>query len=337
MLTQTTSSTVSEDRMTRFTNRPAGWLQTLWRTDAPLTTVGLLMAAALAASVAALWLDPRMIAGAPAWLKPAKFAASTAIYSLTLAWVFTYLPEWRRTRRVVGWTTAVVLLLEVALIDLQAWRGTTSHFNVGTAADAVLFSVMGVAIVLQTLTSIAAAAALWRQRFADQATAWALRLGMTITIVGAATGGLMTQPTAAQLADARATGRITVAGAHTVGGPDGGAGLPGTTWSVEHGDLRVPHFLGLHALQALPLLAFAFSRRRWSDTTRARLVLIAGASYALLFLILLAQALRGQSVVLPDAVTIALLAAWAAATGAAAWIATRQWRTETGRAVFISV
>ena len=34
------------------------------------------------------------IGGAPAWLKPAKFAASIAIYTLTLAWVFTYLPEW---------------------------------------------------------------------------------------------------------------------------------------------------------------------------------------------------------------------------------------------------
>jgi hypothetical protein len=323
--------------MTRFTTRLAGWLHTLWRTDAPLTAVGVLMIAALAASAAALWLDPRIIAGAPAWLKPAKFAASTAIYSLTLAWVFTYLPEWRRTRRVVGWTTAVVLLLEVALIDVQAWRGTTSHFNVGTAADAVLFSVMGVAIVLQTLTSVAVAAALWRQRFADQATAWALRLGMTITIVGAATGGLMTRPTAAQLTEARVTGRITVAGAHTVGAPDGGAGLPGTAWSVEHGDLRVPHFLGLHALQVLPLLAFAFSRRRRTDTARARLVLVAGASYALLFLILLAQALRGQSIVLPDGLTIALLGAWATLTGAAAWIAARHWRTETARAVFTSV
>jgi hypothetical protein len=106
---------------------------------------------------------------------------------------------------------------------------------------------------------------------------------------------------------------------------------------VEHGDLRVPHFLGLHALQVLPLLAFAFSRKRWTDTTRARLVLVAGASYALLFLILLAQALRGQSVVRPDAVTIALLEAWAALTGAAAWIAARHRRTETASAVFIAV
>ena len=54
---------------------------------------------------------------------------------------------------------------------------------------------MGLAIVVQTLVDVAVAVALWRQRFADRAMGWALRLGMTITIVGALTGGLMTRPT----------------------------------------------------------------------------------------------------------------------------------------------
>ena len=39
-----------------------------------------------------------------------------------------------------------------------------------------------------------------------------------------------------------------------------------------------------------------------------------------LFSILLWQALRGQSVLAPDAVTIGTLAAWAAITAAAAWM-----------------
>ena len=69
----------------------------------------------------------------------------------------------------VGRTTAVVMLLEVAIIDTQAWRGTTSHFNVATPLDAALFFVMGVAIVIQSLSSTAVAVALWRQRFDDAA------------------------------------------------------------------------------------------------------------------------------------------------------------------------
>ena len=99
--------------------------------------------------------------------------------------------------------------------------------------DAVIFAVMGLAIVVQTLSTVAVAVALWRHRFADPALGWALRFGMTITIVGAMTGGLMTQPTRQQLDAARAGERMTIAGAHTVGAPDGGPGLPGTGWSTR--------------------------------------------------------------------------------------------------------
>ena len=230
-------------------------LDRLWRASPPLTAVGLLMVVVAGASVVGMLVDPRVITGAPAWLKPFKFAVSTAVYSLTLAWIFGWLPDWPRVRRVVGWTTAIVFVLEVAVIDAQAWRGTTSHFNVSTPLNATLFAIMGAAILLQTLVSVAVAVALWRQRFTDRVLGWALRLGMTLTIVGAMTGPLMTRPTAAQLADARAGARMTTAGAHSVGGVDGGPGIPVTGWSREHGDLRVAHFIGLHAIQSLALIA----------------------------------------------------------------------------------
>jgi hypothetical protein len=249
------------------------------------------------ASLLGMLVDPRTITGAPAWLKPFKFAVSTAVYSLTLAWIFGWLSDWPRVRLVVGWVTAIVFVLEVALIDIQAGRGTTSHFNVSTELDATIFLVMGGAILLQTLVSVAVAVALWRQRFADRPLGWALRLGMTLTIVGALTGPLMTRPTAAQLAAARAGARPTTVGAHTVGGPDGGPGVPVTGWSREHGDLRVPHFIGLHAIQALALVAVSLRRWRAREAVRVRAVLAAAAGYASLFLLLLWQAMRGHSVV----------------------------------------
>ena len=290
----------------------------------------------LGVSVIGLLVDPRVITGAPAWLKPAKFAISTAIYMLTLAAIFTQLPQWPRTRRVVGWVTATVLVFEVAIIDTQAWRGTTSHFNVGTMLDAALFRIMGLAILVQTLTSVAVAVALWRQRFDDRALGWALRFGLVISIIGASTGGYMTVPTSAQIADARATGRMVVAGAHTVGAPDGGPGLPGTGWSVEHGDLRIPHFVGLHAMQILPLLALAVRRRRSDETARVRVMFVATASYVALFAILLWQALRGQSLVQPDGFTIGVFLVWAILSAIGAWLAaTRRARTRD-RAVAIA-
>ena len=296
-------------------------LRRLWTSNAPLTAAGLLMVAVLAPFLAGLWLDPRVITGAPAWLKPAKFAASTAIFMFTLAWMFSYLPGWPRLRRAVGWITAAMLVLEVSLIALQAWRGRTSHFNVGTPLDTAVFAVMGAGILVQTASSVAVTVALWRQPFADRALGWALRLGLVIALLGASTGGLMTQPTAAQLADARVGHRITVLGAHTVGAPDGGPGLPGTGWSVEHGDLRVAHFVGLHAMQLLPLLAVYLARRPVSESRRVRLISVAGTSYFLLFALLLVQALRGEALAAPSAETIAAVLVWASGTAAAAWIA----------------
>ena len=167
--------------------------RSLWVASPPLTAVGLLMLAALAGAAIGLVLDPRLVTGAPAWLKPAKFASSTAIYAFTLAWMFTHLDGWTRVKRWVGWITAIVFVVEVAIIDVQAARGVTSHFNVGTAVDGVLFTVMGSAILLVWVTSIVLTVAVFRHRFADRALGWAFRLGLLITVLGAATGGLMTQ------------------------------------------------------------------------------------------------------------------------------------------------
>lgn len=255
---------------------------------------GVLLLALAVPSAAGLWLDSRMITGAPAWLKPTKFALSTGVYALTLAWYLAALSEWRRIGAVARYTTVVVMWLEIAVIDLQAWRGVPSHFNVSTPLNAVLFGVMGSAIFTQTATAAAVAWAAWRQRFADAPFGWALRFGMTLTIAGALTGALMTQPSAAQLADARSTGHMAAAGAHTVGGPDGGPGLPGVGWSTVHGDLRVPHFVGLHAMQVLPLVALLLNLgRRRPEPLRRRLVLAASAIYGVAFLALLGLAWTG--------------------------------------------
>lgn len=289
-------------------------LTRLWKSSATLTTTGLLMLPVLAGALIGLGVDERVITGAPAWLKPAKFAVSIAIYSFTLAWIFGFLPTWPRTRRIVGWVTAVVLPLEMALISLQAWRGLTSHFNVGTPFDAAVFGVMGAAIVVQTMSTIAVAVALWRESLPDRALGWALRLGMTMTIIGALTGGLMTRPTRQQLEDARAGLLMTVAGAHTVGAADGGPGIAGTGWSTAYGDLRVPHFVGLHSLQVLPVIALVLARRKVAERTRVRLTVSAAISYASLYIVLLVEALRGQSIAAPDSLSLALLALWTVGT-----------------------
>jgi hypothetical protein len=291
-------------------------LRKLWQTSPELIAVAALMQIVLAGAIVGLFLDSTIITGMPAWLKPAKFAVSIGLYTVTLAWFFTYLSDWPRLRRWIGWSTAAAMVIEMAIIASQAWRGTTSHFNVATTYDAVLFRIMGLAIVAQTVSTIAVAVALWRQRFADASLGWALRFGMAITIVGAMTGGLMARPTAEQIAAKRAGHEMTIAGSHTVGAADGGAGMPGTGWSTKAGDLRIPHFFGLHAMQLLPFFALFLARRRVAPVVRVRLTLIAAASYGALYVILVIQALRGIPLMSPDATTLTQLAVWAIATAA---------------------
>ena len=292
----------------------------LWRGSAPLTIASLILSAAFVLSLAGLLLDPRIITGAPAWLKPAKFAISTAIFTGTMAWVFTYVTIWPRFLQAMGWVLALAGLLEVLIIDLQAARGTTSHFNFATQLDATLFLIMAVTIALLLLASIGVLIALLRQKFEDPAWGWALRLGMLITVLGASSAGFMTRPTPPQMQALRSGKPATIIGAHTVGAPDGGPGLTGTGWSREHGDLRVPHFFGLHGIQVVPLFAWLLSKRR---RLRVKPVVAFAIGYLGFIAILVWQALRGQALLAPDPLTVSVVSIWLAITLGALVLALR--------------
>ena len=284
-----------------------------------LTVLGFVMAADLVFAMLGLVVDRRVITGAPAWLKPAKFALSTMIAAWSFAFCIASTNIWPRLTRALDVVLAACLAIEIALIDMQAARGTTSHFNFSTQFDAVVFAVMGVSIALIWLAMLVLTVVLFRQSFASSAWGWSLRLGMVVALIGTGSGGLMTVPNSQQLAEAHATGRLPIGGAHTVGAPDGGRGLPVTGWSADHGDLRVAHFLGMHGLQVLPLLAWWIARRREpaNEGTQRKLVFAAAASYLALFGLVLWQAFRGQSIAQPDGLSVARFAAWLVVTAVA--------------------
>ena len=227
-----------------------------------LTIFGFIMAADLVLALCGLVVDRRVITDAPAWLKPAKFAFSTMIAVWSFAFCIASTRIWPRLTRALDIGLAAALAIEIALIDLQAARGTTSHFNLATPFDGAVFAVMGVSILCIWLAMLLLTVVLFRQPYASPAWGWSLRLGMVLALIGTGSGGLMTVPNSQQLAEAHVSGRLPIAGAHTVGAPDGGPGLPATGWSADHGDLRVAHFLGMHGLQVLPLLAWWMARRR---------------------------------------------------------------------------
>jgi hypothetical protein len=277
-----------------------------------LTILGFIMAADLVLALSGLVVDRRVITGAPAWLKPAKFAISTMIAAWSFAFCIASTSIWPRFTRALDIVLATGLLLEIALIDMQAARGTSSHFNFATRFDGAVFAVMGVSILCIWLAMLLLTVVLFRQPYASSAWGWSLRLGMVLALIGTGSGGLMTVPNSQQLAVAHASGRLPIAGGHTVGAPDGGPGLPVTGWSADHGDLRVAHFLGMHGLQVLPLLAWWIARRRFAGDDRAQrnLVFAVAASYLALFGLVLWQAFRGQSIAQPDSLSLAGFTAW---------------------------
>ncbi|MFB9377177.1 hypothetical protein ACFFKU_01775 [Kineococcus gynurae] len=282
-------------------------LPTPSRWHRPLLGFALLMAALSVVTLTLAVVDPRAVMGQNAWFKPAKFALSFVLYAVTMAWLVG-LPGLRRPRLAATAGTVVVvgLVLEILVIVYAAAAGTTSHFNVSTPLATALWSVMGVSIAVVWVMTLVVGVLVIRSPLPDRARALSIRAGVVLGLVGMALAFLMTSPTAQQLADFQG-----VAGAHAVGVADGGAGLPFLGWSTQGGDLRIGHFVGLHALQLLPLGALLLEVLAGRIGTlrdggvRLRLVGVATAGYAGLVALLTVQALLGQPLLRPSTAVLA--------------------------------
>jgi len=297
-----------------------GWwrlLRSAFAVNPALTILAVTMLITFVAALVGIFIDHRVITGAPAWLKPAKFAISVSIYCFTFVWMLGFVGNRPRLVRLLASVTAASLIVEMVVILTQATRGTTSHFNQTTPLNTALWFTMGAFIVLVWMMNLLLAIMLLLQRMPDRSIAWSLRLGLLISAIGMATAFFMVIPTPEQAARIARGSTPHIVGAHSVGVTDGGPGLPVLAWSTVGGDLRVAHFVGLHALQVLPFLGWLLTRRKGvlallTTSDRLALVWAAGVAYLGLVLMLTWQALRGQSVVHPDTKTVAAAGSLAA-------------------------
>lgn len=287
----------------------------------PLLVLAALMVPLALVAVVGLALDPREVTGAPLWAKPLKFALSTIIYAVTVSWLIGRLQRMRRAASIAGTIAAVLLGVELVIIVGYAAVGETSHFNVSTPLHTAAWAIMAGSISVVWAATLLVGVALFRSGLGDPAESLALRAGVVLALAGMALGFLMTSPTDGQLANFQG-----IVGAHTVGTADGGPGIPILGWSTVAGDLRVPHFVGMHALQALPILAIALAALAGrvpllrDATVRFRLVLIASVAFAAVLAIVTWQALLGQSIVAPSG-PILVAGIWTAVGAAAATLA----------------
>ncbi|MCH8478743.1 MAG: hypothetical protein LAT56_12485 [Wenzhouxiangella sp.] len=196
-----------------------------------------------------------------------------------MAWL---LGELKQPRWLIAAISLVILLsmsLEQFLITLQAARGTTSHYNNATPFDSAVFSLMGFGVAANSFAVLLALLMFCTNIIAKRpAYTWGIRLGLAIFLLGSAQGFMM----------------IANQG-HTVGLADGGAGLPILGWSSQAGDLRIAHFIGIHAIQVLPLAGYLLDHSSLRSGVRVTGIWIMSVVYLALVLGALNDALRGQS------------------------------------------
>ena len=217
-------------------------------------------------------LDGRQWQGASTWLKPWKFHFSLAVQLLTFALLAHALAAEARRRigtRVWVGIAIAMSVFEAVYITVMGALNEGSHFNQSTPAFAALYTLMGVGAVLLSMSG--AALGVQIARFPHPQLSSALRWGLALALVagwliGTLTGGFM-------------GGRP----GHWVGGlaTDAG-GLPLFGWSRSGGDLRVPHFAGVHATQAIALVAW-FLQRGAATTAQMRRAMLGTVIFAALW------------------------------------------------------
>jgi hypothetical protein len=253
------------------------WLR-LWHREPRLVAFAALMLALMIPAALGLALDERTLRDVNVWVKPMKFMLSVAITALTTAWFAPLLPDAVRRGRAFGllaWTLIATGGLEVAYITVQAALGQASHYNVGDPFHALMYTLMGFGAVVLTATQPWLAWLIWRHGRPGVAPAYRLGvlLGLVLTFVLGAGAGVL------------------LGG----GAPALGPGLPVLGWSMVAGDVRVAHFVGIHAGQVLPLLGFWLARR--APRGAAAGVWLGSALWCALFAAVLLQALAGRPLI----------------------------------------
>ncbi len=211
------------------------------------------------------------VSGVNAWFKPIKFALSIGILAWTMGWYMAYLPN-TKVVDIYSWCYLILMGFEIVYIGYQAGRGEASHFNVSTPLYSFLYGMMGFSAAFVAAFTAYIGVLFFVNTFPDLPDyyIWAIRLGIIIFVIFAFEGFVMGS-------------RMQ----HTIGATDGEEGLPFLNWSKKFGDARIAHFIGMHALQVLPILAFYVLKN-------TKLTIVLAIGYAALAVFTLLRALQAR-------------------------------------------
>jgi hypothetical protein len=273
-----------EDRIARTLARLPAWLRAL-DFEPRLTAGGLAMLALVLPTALAFAIDTRLFQGTNVWLKPLKFELSLGLYLLTLA-LFLPLASTRFQASWAGryavWGAIVPSFVEVAYIGWRASRAEASHYNIGTPLNDALYAAMGIGALMLTAAAPVVAWGIARRDAPPLAPAlrWSIVSGLVLTFVlGVVDGAVMSANPAGHF-----VGQV----------PADHAKLPVLGWSLAIGDLRVAHFLGLHALHVIPAFGLAVWWLARQPLTGVAAVAAFSIAYAGLTLAAFAAALKAR-------------------------------------------
>lgn len=237
---------------------------------------GLISFVCFAVLVVVSLFDQTEILGINRWIKPMKFFVSIGIFAWTTAVYLRFLNGFKKTSRFISRAMIAVFFIEMFIINTQTLRGTTSHFNIATPFNAILFTVMGIAITFNTFLAAYLLFLYFKAQInLPKSIIWGMRFGLILFLASCIEGGYMSSQIG-----------------HAVGVADGGKGLPLLNWSTLGGDLRVAHFVGMHAFQAVPFFAYTL------ETYKVKNPMLLTVSFAIIyfgfFTFVFVQALLGK-------------------------------------------
>ena len=247
----------------------SGFFSSLAVKDRLLSRLGWILMLAAPVFAAIGLMDAHTAFNVSPWIKPIKFSVSFATFVWTVSLFLTSvrIPGWQRrlARRVM----AASVVAEMLCLAAQAWRNAPA--GAGDFTDHLISQGTTAMVSVNTLITV------WlllvfcgkreRIKLADYAQIIAIRTSIAIFLAGNAVGGYM-----------------LARGSHTVGATDGGPGLPFVNWSTIGGDLRIAHFIAIHAIQIVPLFAWIL----WQMTPRPAARQRSVAVYVVAALVLLA-------------------------------------------------
>jgi hypothetical protein len=208
-----------------------------------------------------------------AWYKPFKFAFSTFLFAWAMAWYCYYLPNFNI--KLFNWSVIILLGFEIFYIALQASKGQLSHYNISTPVYSALYSMMALAASAVTIYTAYVGLLFFTNSFPELPNyyLWAIRFGIILFVIFSFEGFAMGS-------------RLN----HSVGALNDNSSWFIIDWSKTVGDLRVAHFIGMHALQVLPVLSYYVFKN-------TKLTLALSLLYGLLALLTLIQALQGKPLI----------------------------------------